>query len=78
MSKVCSGCGRNIDRDFVYCPWCGEKRMGRTQDFFDMVYSRYSTVRQEQRNRQFNAAKQRLNELEQELNVLVLSAELHK
>ena len=52
--------------------------MGRTQDFFDMVYSRYSTVRQEQRNRQFNAAKQRLNELEQELNVLVLSAELHK
>ena len=69
MTKVCSGCGRNIDRDFVYCPWCGEKRMGRTQDFFDMVYSRYSTV---------NAAKQRLNELEQELNVLVLSAELHK
>ncbi|WP_353936954.1 zinc-ribbon domain-containing protein, partial [uncultured Treponema sp.] len=23
MTNVCSGCGREIEKNFVYCPWCG-------------------------------------------------------
>ena len=24
---VCRGCGRTIDNDFIYCPWCGYSRV---------------------------------------------------
>ncbi|MBQ5999040.1 MAG: hypothetical protein IJL70_06175 [Treponema sp.] len=78
MTRVCTGCGRNIDKEFVYCPWCGEQRVFHDQEYFDMIYERYSVNHNEQRNKQLNAVKERLEELEQELNVLVLSAEMHK
>ncbi len=75
---VCNGCGRNLDSEFVYCPWCGEKRNFHGQEFFDLMYERYSESYKEKRKNQFRAIEKQLNELEQELNVLVVSAELHK
>lgn len=78
MTRVCTGCGRNIDKEFVYCPWCGEQRVINKREYFDIIYERYSKNRHEQRNKQLNAVKERLEELEHELNVLVLSAEMHK
>ena len=43
-----------------------------------MIYERYSKMHREYRNQQFRAVEKQLNELEQELDVLVLSAELHR
>ena len=36
MTRVCTGCGRNIDKEFVYCPWCGEQRVINEREYFDM------------------------------------------
>ena len=78
MKSICNGCGRDIEKDFAYCPWCGEKSINQSQKYFDMIYERYSKMHREYRNQQFKKKKKQLNELEQELDVLVLSAELHK
>ncbi|MCR5494881.1 MAG: hypothetical protein K6F15_04515 [Treponema sp.] len=75
---VCSGCGRNLEKEFVYCPWCGERKSFHNQEYFDIIYDRYSELNREKRQKQFRAIEKRLNELEDELNVLVVSAELHK
>ena len=78
MKSICNGCGRDIEKDFAYCPWCGEKSINQSQKYFDMIYERYSKMYREYRNQQFRAVEKQLNELEQELDVLVLSAELHR
>lgn len=78
MKSICNGCGRDIEKDFAYCPWCGEKSINQRQEYFDMIYERYSKMHKECRNQQFRAVEKQLNELEQELEVLVLSAELHR
>lgn len=78
MKSICTGCGRNIEKDYAYCPWCGEKSVNHQQEYFDILYERYSKRHLENRNQQFRAVEKQLNELEQELEVLVLSAELHR
>lgn len=78
MKSICNGCGRDIEKDFAYCPWCGEKSINQSQKYFDMISERYSKMHREYRNQQFRAVEKQLNELEQELDVLVLSAELHR
>ena len=75
MKSICNGCGRDIEKDFA---WCGEKSINQSQKYFDMIYERYSKMHREYRNQQFRAVEKQLNELEQELDVLVLSAELHR
>ncbi len=62
----------------MYCPWCGTQRESSARDYLDMIFERYSRRRMEQRQQQFRAVEKQLDELEQELNVLVLSAEMHK
>lgn len=31
MKSICNGCGRDIEKDFAYCPWCGEKSINQSQ-----------------------------------------------
>ena len=77
MTNVCSGCGREIEKNFVYCPWCGiqliKKESREYQNlFFEQVEQKRRT---EQEQKLQNVGKQ-LDELEKELDVLVLGAEL--
>ena len=77
MTNVCSGCGREIEKSFVYCPWCGiqliKKESREYQNlFFEQVEQKRRT---EQEQKLQNVGKQ-LDELEKELDVLVLCAEL--
>lgn len=77
MTNVCSGCGREIEKNFVYCPWCGiqliKKESREYQNlFFEQVEHKRRT---EQEQKLQNVGKQ-LDELEKELDVLVLCAEL--
>ena len=62
----------------MVCNGCGERKSFHNQKYFDMIYERYSELNREKRNNQFRAIAKQLDELEQELNVLVVSAELHK
>ena len=77
MTNVCSGCGREIEKNFVYCPWCGiqlirEESREYQNLFFEQVEQKRRT---EQEQKLQNVGKQ-LDELEKELDVLVLCAEL--
>lgn len=77
MTNVCSGCGREIEKNFLYCPWCGiqliKKESREYQNlFFEQVEQKRRT---EQEQKLQNVGKQ-LDELEKELDVLVLCAEL--
>ena len=77
MTNVCSGCGREIEKNFVYRPWCGiqliKKESREYQNlFFEQVEQKRRT---EQEQKLQNVGKQ-LDELEKELDVLVLCAEL--
>lgn len=76
---VCKGCGRTIDGKFVYCPWCGISRVCYDDDeslnsLFDKIEESHKNTRKQHI---FEMEKQ-LDMLEEELSVLVLSAEMHK
>ncbi len=74
---VCGSCGRTISGEFVYCPWCGCSRADRRTDFAE---ARKSVEQQQDciRMQRISAMGRRLDELEKELDILVLSSEMHK
>ena len=78
-SPVCSGCGRIIEKEFVFCPWCGsEHKDTENHDYMDMIFRRYTQTRNEIKAQKISAMKSRLENLEKDLDVLVLSAEMHR
>lgn len=34
---VCKACGRTIEKEFVYCPWCGESQITTLAESFENV-----------------------------------------
>lgn len=75
---VCRGCGRTIESEFIYCPWCSHSRLTDTSDSFEDVFAQLEKLQDESRDRQLVNMERQLDELESELNMLVLSAEMHK
>ena len=75
---VCKGCGRTLEKKFVYCPWCGCSRVTDNEESLDVLLNHYEENRREQRRRQLYEMERELDDLEEELSVLVLSAEMHK
>ena len=76
---ICGGCGKLIDKRFYYCPWCGYSRVQKEED--DSAKLRYAEFKEKQyqkRNNQIEKMEEQLNNLEHELSILVLSAEMHK
>jgi len=78
-SCVCTGCGRTIEKEFAFCPWCGvENKEIEKHDYMDVIFQRYTNQHNEEKNRRINAMRSRLESLERDLDVLVLSAEMHR
>ncbi len=76
---VCNGCGRTIEKEFVYCPWCGQSRLASgSQEVLDSVFDRIEEMQLSRRNERIEKIGQKLDALEKELDCLVLSAEMHK
>lgn len=77
---VCKECGRTIEKEFIYCPWCGTSRIGVTdnQEVLDSVFTQLEEKQADDRNRRLRKLETQLEELEKDLDVLVLSAEMHK
>lgn len=76
--SVCNGCGRTIDKKFLYCPWCGYSRVANEEDSLELLFNCYEENQKDNRRKQLYELERQLNDLEQELSVLVLSAEMHK
>lgn len=75
---VCCGCGRAIEKEFIYCPWCGYSRVRDIDDTFEEVFERLEKLQDDTRDRQLVDMERQLEELETELDMLVLSMEMHK
>ena len=78
-SAVCCGCGRTIEKEFAFCPWCGEEHKEiERNDYMDIIFQRYTNQRNELRRQKITSVSRKINELEKDLDVLVLSAEMHR
>lgn len=76
---VCGGCGRTIEKDYIFCPWCGRSRMmSGCKETIDSAFDRMEEIQDNKRIRQLEEMEQRLLTLEKELDCLVTSVEMHK
>lgn len=78
-NAVCGGCGKLISSSFYYCPWCGYSRIKQeNEDSQNLRYQQFKRKLAEARRNQVEKMEEQLDDLEKELSVLVLSAEMHK
>ncbi len=76
---VCKGCGRTIDSDFLYCPWCGCSRMNEcSYQSEEAVFKQLEAMQNKDREDKLTKLHNQLDELEKELDTIVLSTEMHK
>ena len=79
MKSICKSCGRTIDSEFLYCPWCGESRLEpEDRESMDAVFNRIIELQNSEREEKLSKMKNRLDELDKELSNLVLSVEMHR
>lgn len=76
---VCRSCGRTIESEFIYCPWCGQSRLQEDdKNVLENVFQQLEAKQADDRERRLRRLESELETLEKDLNVLVLSAEMHK
>ena len=77
MTNVCSGCGREIEKNFVYCPWCGIQLIRKeSREYQNLFFEQVERKRRTEQEQKLQNVGKQLAELEKELDVLVLCAEL--
>lgn len=75
---VCKGCGRTIDGTFSFCPWCGQAKVASEEKSIEVLFNRYNEKQKEARRQKLYEMEKELEVLENELSILVLSTEMHK
>ena len=68
-----------IEKKFLFCPWCGYSRVSHEdEESLEMLFSQFEENQKDNRRKQLYEMERQLDNLEQELSCLVLSAEMHK
>jgi len=76
---ICGGCGKLIENKFYYCPWCGYSRVEQEkEDSMELRFKKLQARQLEERQNRIEELEAQLDNLEQELSVLVLSAQMAK
>ena len=77
---ICSGCGRTIEKEFIYCPWSGQSTVSVTSenDQMEEIFNKLEELQINNRSERIKKIGSRLETLEKELDALVLCAEMHK
>lgn len=76
---VCKCCGRTINSEFIYCPWCGESRLDpEDRESMDAVFDRLVEIQKQTRYERIAEMKNQLEELDKELSNIALSVEMHR
>lgn len=76
---VCRGCGRTIENDFIYCPWCGYSRVASDDSAsLEAVFNQLEQLQNDSRNAHISEMEKQLDDLVAELDTIVLSTEMHK
>jgi hypothetical protein len=69
---VCAKCSRTIDREFIYCPWCGERTSsGKDEsEVLDEVFNELEKKQVTDISKRISSMKAKLSELEEDLGRL--------
>lgn len=74
---ICDGCGKLINREFYYCPWCGYSRVEQSkEDCEKLRYAQFKAKKQEVQSQKIGEMEDQLDDLEKELSVLALSYQM--
>lgn len=77
---VCKVCGRTIEKEFVYCPWCGESQVVALADSFDSVldsaFEKIEDLQTTNRTKRMKQIDTSLCSLEKELSELIPSSQI--
>ena len=72
-----SGCGREMEKNFGYCPWCGIQLIRKeSREYQNLFFEQVERKRRTEQEQKLQNVGKQLDELEKELDVLVLCAEL--
>lgn len=74
---VCLGCGRTINKDYLYCPWCGLEKEDHEEKSLDSVFEKLEELQYQDRIKYIDKLEAELANLERELDNFTLSMELH-
>ena len=77
---ICKDCGRTINETYIFCPWCGKSKVERVASMNEKesLIESIKKKRYEEQTKKIVELGQKLEELEHDLSILVLSAEMHK
>lgn len=74
---VCRSCGKTIDSEYIYCPWCGCSRLAQgARGALDTVFLRLEEKQAIDRESRVRRLEQELSVLEKDLDMFVLGAEM--
>ena len=69
---VCCGCGKTIEKAFVYYPWCGHLRNSlEKREFFDTMENEFDYAYFNEKSKYIESIEKRLQLLENELDVII-------
>ena len=65
---ICSGCGRTIEKEFIYCPWCGQSKVSVTSenDKMEEIFNKLEELQINNRSERIKKIGSRLETLEKE------------
>lgn len=79
---ICGGCGRAIEKKFIYCPWCGQSKLESNsisdEEKMDQIFERLEEMQINNRFEKIEKMGDQLLKLEKELDALVLCSEMAK
>ncbi|MCR5606102.1 MAG: hypothetical protein K6F69_04710 [Treponema sp.] len=71
---ICPGCNRTINKEFLYCPWCGTCRMNmEDKSAMDAVFEKMENLVSENRSKKINRLRNHLDSLKEELDTICLN-----
>lgn len=79
--SICGCCGRTTDKNFPFCPWCGKSKIkaaDESRETQDVIIRNNLDKKHAEQVEQMEAIGKKIDDLERELSVLVLSAEMAK
>ncbi len=73
--SICRGCGRTINSDFVFCPWCGSVAESGEylDDAFDAAFDKAGALQHVATESRIERMSDELGELEKALSSLISS-----
>ena len=71
--SVCKNCGRTIEQDFFYCPWCGfqKKEPALENKLKNAVFNELESKQVSGLEKKIGELKERLDELERDFSSFV-------